>query len=77
MATTLGEYMRLNPTEFQSNDFKYDFAKGHLRLPPSSALLSLDVGERAAVFAVLGSPTTDVPQTLAEIARAWAVNVVD
>ena len=69
--------MRLNPTEFQTNDFRYDFAKGHLRLPPSSALLSLDVGERQSVFAILGTPTSDEPQALVEIARAWAVKVVD
>ena len=75
-STTLGEYLRLNPPEHQSKDFKYDFAHGHLRLPPSGALLSLNLGELRSVNSVFG-PLPEFPEKMADIARAYAVRIVD
>ena len=76
VATTLGQYMGLNPPPHQSKDFRFDFSRGHLRLPSSNALLSIPLGERRRVQAKSCLPPSS-PQALEDIASSWALNVVD
>jgi hypothetical protein len=68
--------MGLNPPPHQSKDFRFDFSRGHLRLPSSNALLSIPLGERRRVQAVSCLPPSS-PQALEDIASSWALNVVD
>ena len=73
-ATTLGEYMRLNVESKWVPDFKYDFAKGHLRSLPSAALMSISPGERAAVHSVVAGLPSE-PVTIEACASLWADHV--
>ena len=74
-ATNLGEYMNLNPQDMWVPDFKWDFAKGHLRLLPSSALLSITPGERLSVQSLTSDPP-DALLTINDCVHAWVDRVM-
>ena len=64
-AKTLQEYLDLHPKEVKGDeyrDFEWDFSKGHVKLLPSGALMSLDLHSRAALAQVtVGCVSTEVP----------------
>ena len=75
-ATTIGEYMALNPPPHQSKDFRFDFGRGHLRLPPSNALLTIPLPDSVRVQAV-ACPPPDALVSIHTIANSVATHIVD
>ena len=51
-ATTLQEYRDLHPKDKSGDeyrDFEWDFSRGHVKLLPSGALMTLDLNSRTAL----------------------------
>ena len=70
-AKTLKEYLDLHPKGGKGEeyrDFEWDFSKGHVKLLPSGALMSLDLNSRAALSQVtVGCVSAEVPLGICDL----------